>query len=140
MPFDGTARDDSKSVATSLLEEAAKILERPERWTKGHLRQGGVFRQPRYCASGAILQAAANRGLYEWTSRTVPPEAQWAVSFLTSVVRAQNAYPAVESMNDHPDTTHADVLHAFGEAIWLSRFHPRITEERVGSVFFTLTV
>lgn len=95
-------------TAKQILRNARRYLDNPEHWRKGgYGRVDGAV-----CMAGA-LNRAASRGR---TVDYVHPPAR------TELIRARNLLDTVISLpatefNDHPETTHKDVLAAFDKAL-----------------------
>ncbi len=103
-----------------VLVQARKLIERPERWTKGNFakdaHQYAVYpeshRAACWCAHGATIKASAE----DWAKHAS------AIAALRNALTAGWARNIV-SFNDDPSTTHADILALFDRAIESTRPH-----------------
>jgi hypothetical protein len=96
-----------------ILIAARALIEAPARWTKGSFARdadGGAYpgkgKEVCWCFAGAIFKAANNDA-----------DGIAAERFITNVTGISN----IRRFNDHPTTTHADVLAVFDRAIERAR-------------------
>lgn len=83
------------------LKAAKALIDTPEKWGKGAFEFRGC-----YCALGALGMAEAGTPAgYSLTGR-------WALQ-----CALPNTFLSVDAFNDHPDTTHADIMALFERAI-----------------------
>lgn len=99
MPLDGTELGVFESHPLAKLGEVERLLINERQWCKGRLRDG----DGRYCLAGA-MQAAEARQLLD--------------PIILRAVREVGGkrYWRIESFNDNPNTTHADVLRVLRRA------------------------
>ena len=116
MPLDGTELGTLGNTPLAKLGEVERLLISEQRWCKGRLRD----KDGRYCLVGA-LQAVEARQLLEpiilRAAREVGGKHYWRI----------------ESFNDNPHTTHADVLRVLRRArenVITSMIDPRPRYER----------
>ena len=102
--------EDKVTALTRDLLAARALIENPEHWTK---HPKGMMPM---CAYAAVLVAVQGHQPTIIDQRTV--EAQ---RFLAKQVGGDYTSRDVIGFNDHPDTTHADVLALFDRAIASSR-------------------
>jgi hypothetical protein len=115
MPFDNTTVEIANKAEIAILDEMARLLARPEDWTKNRLQEvteGGISR----CLYGALFQAehgtsspTKNRGFGR--VGLFATEAGLAVeSAMNSLVpESRGAFP-IADYNNHSTTTHNDIL------------------------------
>lgn len=113
MPFDAAtyqppqpARRDTP--ASLLIGRAAHLLRRPRRWAKG-TDTGSIFGWRRYCMVEAFYRAET-RDDDGATERA-------ALHALRDACALRLGSPDIPGFNDHPSTTHADVLACMHEAM-----------------------
>ena len=97
MPFDGTGF--GYSVSLQKLDAVIDLLDAPDRWCKGALRS----HDGRYCIRGAI-RAVSGSDLLE-------PAILQAIGQV-----AGRRYRRIEAFNDHPHTTHDQVVAVLARA------------------------
>jgi hypothetical protein len=105
------------SDVVKILEAARKVIETPEKWTKGFFAQTseGVncyTDSPHavcFCASGAVQKAWLENGAGVYEARAI----------LSSIV--SNYKGGIPEFNDALETTHADVLEVFDTAIEVAK-------------------
>lgn len=94
-------------TAVDILRDAKALISDPEKWVKGHY---GDCETGEFCSFGAMDQA--ERG----------SAGAWLLADLTLDRAARAINPEFKdyiAFNDHPDTTHADVMALFDRAIEL---------------------
>jgi hypothetical protein len=97
MPFDGAGFVYSESLQK--LDAVIDLLETPDRWCKGALRS----HDGRYCIRGAI-RAVSGADLLE-------PALLQAIGQVAS-----RRFRRIEAFNDHPNTTHDQVVAVLAQA------------------------
>ena len=99
MPLDGTELGTFENNALAKLREVERLLINEEQWCKGRLRD----KDGRYCLAGAMQAVEARQSLG---------------SIILRAVREVGGkrYWRIESFNDNPHTTHADVLRVLRRA------------------------
>jgi hypothetical protein len=97
MPFDGTGFGYNESLQK--LDAVIDLLETPERWCKGALRS----HDGRYCIRGAV-RAVSGSDLLE-------PAILQAIGQV-----AGRRFRRIEAFNDHPNTTHDQVVAVLARA------------------------
>lgn len=91
------------------LVEARKLIEEEKNWVKGAYKREGIFpRSPLFCAVGTLREID---GEYEGLARKALGQA------LQGNGPTGNGWYSVPRFNDHPNTTHADILALFDRAI-----------------------
>lgn len=108
----------ARKAAKVALVKARDLITPPEFWIKGNMmkrlpleaRDGRPDQAYAYCALGALSAAL---GFDKWANRRVYDEAVTALN----VMGKRLGYGGVVDYNDHPTTTHADVLALYDEAI-----------------------
>lgn len=95
----------STTKPSAVLKKAMKLIEDPKKWGQGHWRPDGV-----HCALSALGTASFNSGVKS-------SEQMDLLRFAFTDTEGQPIY----SVNDAPDTTHADVLTAYCFAIELAK-------------------
>jgi hypothetical protein len=98
MPFDGT-RYEGRNPALDKMDKVIDLLSDERRWCKRQLRSPGG----RYCILGA-MQAA--RAVAELKAPVL-----LAIKQVTG-----HTWPRIEYFNDHPTTTHAQVVRVLWQA------------------------
>ncbi len=91
MPFDGIGFIENESVRK--MDEVINLLGTPDRWCKGALRS----HDGRYCIRGAVRAVDAAEAL--------EPSILEAIGQV-----AGKRFRRIESFNDHPNTSHEQVL------------------------------
>lgn len=91
MPFDGAGYIGNESVRK--MDEVIDLLDTPDKWCKGALRS----HDGRYCIRGAVRAVDA--------ADVLEPRILEAIGQV-----AGKRFRRIESFNDHPNTTHAQVL------------------------------
>lgn len=102
MPFDGKIADFRVNTVADALRRAKALIDTPEKWGKDSY---GFGNRPK-CAMGAL--AAVNVGVND------------SIWFASSFLEAVTGAGCIESWNDEPERTHADVMSAFDKAIALA--------------------
>ncbi len=97
MPFDGVDFVSVKSLQQ--IDAVIDLLATPDKWCKGALRS----HSGRYCVRGAVRALGAVEEL--------EPVILQAIGETSS-----RRFGRIESFNDHPNTTHAQVLAVLGRA------------------------
>lgn len=100
------------SVLDGLLR-ARSILSDERRWLRGHLEANGLV-----CLTGAVkLGTACDMG--HWTELAIQTVEHLELELALSPWRSRSPvrYCCVPDFNDHPDTTHADVLALIDAAV-----------------------
>ena len=93
------------SVKENLIKAKA-LIDTPEKWLKGALDGDGCF-----CAVGAVGEAR------DWDMDAfLAPEFKALLGQLPTEFQ-KGTYLDVPNYNDHPDTTHADIMALFDRAI-----------------------
>src|SRR5947209_1852095 len=95
MPFDGVGFDDSLQKIDAVID----LLAAPDKWCKGALRS----HDGRYCIRGAVRAVGA--------ADVLEPVILQAIGEV-----AGKRFCRIESFNDHPNTSHAQVLAVLGRA------------------------
>ena len=109
MPFDGVGFIGNESVRK--LDEVIDLLATPDKWCKGALRS----HDGRYCIRGAV--------------RAVDAAAALEAPILEAIGQvAGRRFRRIESFNDHPNTSHEQVLAV------LTRARDNLLMGRVGVV------
>ncbi len=94
--------------ATRLLQDARDLIDHPDKWTKGTL-----YDQGRYCMLGAIQQAEASTKQRVGSNHIARNRLlETGIAMFPSI-----SFRGIASINDHPDTTHDDILAMFDKAI-----------------------
>ena len=92
------------------LVAAKALIDTPEKWLKGALTTGdGTC----FCAMGAVGAA----GGYNLLSNDTNPELAALIDSIPADFQLQGGRHQLVEFNDHPDTTHADVMALFDRAI-----------------------
>src|SRR5437660_11683889 len=107
MPFDGAGFGYNESLQK--LDTVIDLLETPDKWCKGALRS----HDGRYCIRGAVRAVGGGEAL--------EPVILQAIGEV-----AGKRFCRIESFNDHPNTSHAQILAV------LTRARERSEERRVG--------
>ena len=116
MPFDGTGYE-GRIQALDKMDKVIDLLSDERRWCKNHLRTP----DGRYCLLGAMEAADA----------TI--ELERPVLLAIEQVTGRN-YWWIQNFNDHPLTTHADVVKVLRQAREnILTASPTVTKERVGA-------
>jgi hypothetical protein len=99
MPLDGTELEVFGNGPLAKLAAVERLLINEQQWCKGRLRD----KDGRFCLAGA-MQAVEARGLLD--------------PIILRAIREVGGkrYWRIESFNDHPSTTHADVLRVLRRA------------------------
>ena len=110
MPFDALTLPDTE--ASLLIERAMALIANPKRWGKG-MHVG----RRKHCMMEALVAANGYRFAAPFGD---------AREALESAIAARTGYSdlAIHVWNDHPATTHADVLAVMREAALLARVGP----------------
>ena len=118
MPLDGTELEVFGNGPLAKLAAVERLLINEQQWCKGRLRD----KDGRFCLAGA-MQAVEARGLLD--------------PIILRAIREVGGkrYWRIESFNDHPSTTHADVLRVLRRArenviAGMSEGNPRRWHER----------
>jgi hypothetical protein len=112
MPFDGVGLIGNESVRK--IDEVIDLLATPEKWCKGALRS----HDGRYCIRGAVRAVDA--------ADVLEPPILDAIGEV-----AGKRFRRIESFNDHPNTSHDQVLAVLGRAranLALGRAGPAIQQ------------
>jgi hypothetical protein len=108
--------------AVKLLCEAKALIAKPRTWTKGRLfreRNGVTCR----CVDGAVSDARED-AIREHRV-TVADAVDARVSVYLSAAAHARGFETASRFNDAPETTHADALALFDEAIALATAAPK---------------
>lgn len=116
MPFDdASARAEiAAPEEVRILDEMAALLAKPADWTKDTLSRTGSDGHVSRCLYGALLQA--DHGNPDWAFSPVRDGffqrvAAYSVEgILNGLVHPFGTEYPIAAFNNHPDTTHADVL------------------------------
>lgn len=94
--------------AADLLLDARDLISDPDRWcqNKAHDSEG------RMCAIGALTTAATYAGASDYIV---------AARYLRKAARQVFGHLTAPSLNDHPNTVHADIVLLFEEAAKLAK-------------------
>ena len=107
-----------------LLQNARQLLSDPARWTKGCFARNAegqavhpvLGKAACWCSVGAIRKEFSREHGYTDRSATVSSFLD-AHLLLHQLLSSGKHSAGIPSFNDHPDTTHADVLALFDRAI-----------------------
>ena len=91
---------------SELLREAKKLIDQPEKWTKGAFHAGQA-----HCAIGALQLMG---------SRPTPRLLVFSLEFYQALSFLNKATPLGKSpvvFNDLPSTTHADIMKLYDDAV-----------------------
>lgn len=83
------------------LRAAKALIDTPEKWIKGEYARNGCF-----CALGAAFEAAG------WEGWKLGSDIEGALD-----AELPDGFDSVPQFNDHPATTHADIMSLFDRAI-----------------------
>jgi hypothetical protein len=99
MPLDGTELGAFENTPLAKLGEVQRLLINEQQWCKGRLRD----KDGRYCLAGAMQAAEARQLLDPMILRAIREV-------------GGKRYWRIESFNDSPNTTHADVMRVLRRA------------------------
>jgi hypothetical protein len=108
MPFDDARgfRSDEEDPVRQALRAARAVIATPDRWCKGSMYCHSSAGLDRRCLTGAVFGCPGVRGDIR----------RLAFRALDEAARRRGYHHPI-TFNDHPATTHADVMALFDEAL-----------------------
>lgn len=109
-------------TSKQILIETRNLLSDPSKWTRRTLARDKNLKNVSpysdhatcFCMYGALQRVSFIGGLVRTDTGLAYDEAR---SHLGNVVAATTPYPKIDYFNDHPNTTHEDVLKILDKAI-----------------------
>lgn len=105
----------NQAAAVECIQDARKVLSDPKRWHKGDFTNG----EGAYCVRGALLPGKP-------CSQPLVAAAVWAQELLVEhipgdfvdvLIREGLIKERLAAFNDHPDTTHEDILNLLDKTL-----------------------
>lgn len=119
------------TTVADILRKAKSLIPTPAQWTKGHFARDsfGNIADPHdskarcYCAMGAVQAATFTIGMH-FTSEEDAAEGALETA-LGTLDDCGLTHGCVPDFNDHPDTTHEQILRLFEVAIAAAEAEPK---------------
>lgn len=93
------------------LRAGKELIKDPNKWIKGNFRD---YINGKFCMIGALYAACPGRSIDEMDKRDV------AIDYLGESIPNDNRKFGIPFFNDHPSTTHAEIMKVYDDAIKLA--------------------